>query len=279
MSVTGTMQARRLPGFGLTLGFTLFYVTLMIALPITALLLKASAVSTTELIEILMSPRVQASLRLTFGASVLAALINTFFGFVAAWTLVRYRFIGRRMIDSLIDLPFAMPTAVSGIALMAIYAPTGLIGQHLIPWGIKTAISPLGVLIALVFIGFPFAVRTIQPAIEELDIEAEQASASLGASRLQTFTRVTLPSLLPAALTGFTLALARALGEYGSVIFIAGNLPMRTEIASLLIVSRLDQNDVVGACAIAVVMLTATFGLLLGIQAIQWFIQRKTGRS
>lgn len=279
MSVTGTMQARRLPGFGLTLGFTLFYVTLMIALPITALLLKASAVSTTELIETLKSPRVQASLRLTFGASVLAALINTFFGFVAAWTLVRYRFIGRRMIDSLIDLPFAMPTAVSGIALMAIYAPTGLIGQHLIPWGIKTAISPLGVLIALVFIGFPFAVRTIQPAIEELDIEAEQASASLGASRLQTFTRVTLPSLLPAALTGFTLALARALGEYGSVIFIAGNLPMRTEIASLLIVSRLDQNDVVGACAIAVVMLTATFGLLLGIQAIQWFIQRKTGRS
>jgi len=279
MSVTGTMQARRLPGFGLTLGFTLFYVTLMIALPITALLLKASAVSTTELIETLKSPRVQASFRLTFGASVLAALINTFFGFVAAWTLVRYRFIGRRMIDSLIDLPFAMPTAVSGIALMAIYAPTGLIGQHLIPWGIKTAISPLGVLIALVFIGFPFAVRTIQPAIEELDIEAEQASASLGASRLQTFTRVTLPSLLPAALTGFTLALARALGEYGSVIFIAGNLPMRTEIASLLIVSRLDQNDVVGACAIAVVMLTATFGLLLGIQAIQWFIQRKTGRS
>jgi sulfate transport system permease protein len=279
MIVTGTMQARRLPGFGLTLGFTLFYVTLMIALPIAVLLLKASAVSTTELIETLKSPRVQASLRLTFGASVLAALINTFFGFVAAWTLVRYRFTGRRMIDSLIDLPFAMPTAVSGIALMAIYAPTGLIGQHLIPWGIKTAISPLGVLIALVFIGFPFAVRTIQPAIEELDIEAEQASASLGASRLQTFTRVTLPSLLPAALTGFTLALARALGEYGSVIFIAGNLPMRTEIASLLIVSRLDENDVVGACAIAVVMLTATFGLLLGIQAIQWFIQRKTGRS
>ncbi|MFN6400070.1 MAG: sulfate ABC transporter permease subunit CysT [Planctomycetota bacterium] len=279
MIVTGTMQARRLPGFGLTLGFTLFYVTLMIALPIAVLLLKASAVSTTELIETLKSPRVQASLRLTFGASVLAALINTFFGFVAAWTLVRYRFTGRRMIDSLIDLPFAMPTAVSGIALMAIYAPTGLIGQHLIPWGIKTAISPLGVLIALVFIGFPFAVRTLQPAIEELDIEAEQASASLGASRLQTFTRVTLPSLLPAALTGFTLALARALGEYGSVIFIAGNLPMRTEIASLLIVSRLDENDVVGACAIAVVMLTATFGLLLGIQAIQWFIQRKTGRS
>lgn len=275
----GSKQVRRLPGFGLTSGLTLFYVTLMILVPIAALLLKASSISTLELTETLKTPRVQASLRLTFGASLLAAAINTLFGFVAAWTLVRYRFIGRRLIDSLVDLPFAMPTAVSGIALMAIYAPTGLIGKQLIPWGIKTAISPLGVLIALVFIGFPFAVRTLQPAIEELDLEAEQASASLGASRLQTFLRVTLPSLIPAALTGFTLALARALGEYGSVIFIAGNLPMRTEIASLLIVSRLDENDVVGACAIAVVMLSATFGLLLLIQTFGWWIQRKTGRN
>jgi sulfate transport system permease protein len=275
----GSKQVRRLPGFGLTSGLTLFYVTLMILVPIAALLLKASSISTLELTETLKTPRVQASLRLTFGASLLAAAINTLFGFVAAWTLVRYRFIGRRLIDSLVDLPFAMPTAVSGIALMAIYAPTGLIGKLLIPWGIKTAISPLGVLIALVFIGFPFAVRTLQPAIEELDLEAEQASASLGASRLQTFLRVTLPSLIPAALTGFTLALARALGEYGSVIFIAGNLPMRTEIASLLIVSRLDENDVVGACAIAVVMLSATFGLLLLIQTLGWWIQRKTGRN
>ncbi len=272
-------QVRRLPGFGLTSGLTLFYVTLMILMPIAALLLKASSISTVELTETLKTPRVQASLRLTFGASLLAAAINTLFGFVAAWTLVRYRFLGRRLIDSLVDLPFAMPTAVSGIALMAIYAPTGLIGKQLIPWGIKTAISPLGVLIALVFIGFPFAVRTMQPAIEELDLEAEQASASLGASRLQTFLRVTLPSLIPAALTGFILALARALGEYGSVIFIAGNLPMRTEIASLLIVSRLDENDVVGACAIAVVMLSATFGLLLLIQTFGWWIQRKTGRN
>lgn len=272
-------HVRRLPGFGLTSGLTLFYVTLMILMPIAALLLKASSISTVELTETLKTPRVQASLRLTFGASLLAAAINTLFGFVAAWTLVRYRFLGRRLIDSLVDLPFAMPTAVSGIALMAIYAPTGLIGKQLIPWGIKTAISPLGVLIALVFIGFPFAVRTMQPAIEELDLEAEQASASLGASRLQTFLRVTLPSLIPAALTGFTLALARALGEYGSVIFIAGNLPMRTEIASLLIVSRLDENDVVGACAIAVVMLSATFGLLLLIQTFGWWIQRKTGRN
>ena len=275
----GSKQARRLPGFGLTSGLTLFYVTLMILVPIAALLLKASSISMLELTETLKTPRVQASLRLTFGASLLAAAINTLFGFVAAWTLVRYRFIGRRLIDSLVDLPFAMPTAVSGIALMAIYAPTGLIGKQLIPWGIKTAISPLGVLIALVFIGFPFAVRTLQPAIEELDLEAEQASASLGASRLQTFLRVTLPSLIPAALTGFTLALARALGEYGSVIFIAGNLPMSTEIASLLIVSRLDENDVVGACAIAVVMLSATFGLLLLIQTLGWWIQRKTGRN
>lgn len=272
-------RVRRLPGFGLTLGFTLFYVTLMILVPIAALLLKASSISSQELLETLRTPRVQASLRLTFGASVLAAAINTVFGFIAAWTLVRYRFAGRRFIDSLVDLPFAMPTAVSGIALMAIYAPTGLIGKHLIPFGIKTAISPLGVLIALIFIGFPFAVRTMQPAIEELDLEAEQASATLGASRLQTFLRVTLPSLIPAALTGFTLALARALGEYGSVIFIAGNLPMRTEIASLLIVSRLDENDVVGACAIAVVMLSATFGLLFAIQGVQWWIQRRTGRS
>lgn len=275
----GSKQVRRLPGFGLTSGLTLFYVTLMILVPIAALLLKASSISTLELTETLKTPRVQASLRLTFGASLLAAAINTLFGFIAAWTLVRYRFLGRRLIDSLVDLPFAMPTAVSGIALMAIYAPTGLIGKQLIPWGIKTAISPLGVLIALVFIGFPFAVRTLQPAIEELDLEAEQASASLGASRLQTFLRVTLPSLIPAALTGFTLALARALGEYGSVIFIAGNLPMRTEIASLLIVSRLDENDVVGACAIAVVMLSATFGLLLLIQTFGWWIQRKTGRN
>lgn len=275
----GSKQVRRLPGFGLTSGVTFFYVTLMILVPIAALLLKASSISAIELAETLKTPRVQASLRLTFGASLLAAAINTLFGFVAAWTLVRYRFHGRRLLDSLVDLPFAMPTAVSGIALMAIYAPTGLIGKPLLPWGIKTAISPLGVLIALVFIGFPFAVRTLQPAIEELDLEAEQASASLGASRLQTFLRVTLPSLIPAALTGFTLALARALGEYGSVIFIAGNLPMRTEIASLLIVSRLDENDVVGACAIAVVMLSATFGLLLLIQSFGWWIQRKTGRN
>jgi len=272
-------KARGLPGFGLTLGFTLFYVTLMIVIPIAALLLKASSITLQELLATLQTPRVQASLRLTFGASLLAATINKVFVFIVAWTLVRYRFVGRRLLDSLIDLPFAMPTAVSGIALMAIYAPTGLIGKHLLPLGIKTAISPLGVLIALIFIGFPFAVRTLQPAIEELDLESEQASASLGASRLQTFLRVSLPSLVPAALTGFTLALARALGEYGSVIFIAGNLPMKTEIASLLIVSRLDENDVVGACAIAVVMLGSTFVLLLLIQGIQWWIQRKTGRS
>ena len=273
-------QTRSLPGFRLPFGFTLFYVSLMILLPILALAVKASAISWQELVATLQTPRVQASLRLTFGASILAALINTIFGTIAAWTLVRYRFPGRRLLDSLVDLPFAMPTAVSGIALMAIYAPTtGLIGKHLTPWGIKTAISPLGVLIALVFIGFPFTVRTLQPAIEDLDGEAEQAAASLGASRLQTFLRVTLPSLIPAALTGFTLALARALGEYGSVIFIAGNLPMKTEIASLLIVSRLDENDLVGASAIASLMLLATLLLLLALQLLQWVLDRRTGRT
>ena len=273
-------QTRSLPGFRLPFGFTLFYVSLMILLPILALAVKASAISWQELVATLQTPRVQASLRLTFGASILAAMINTIFGTIAAWTLVRYRFPGRRLLDSLVDLPFAMPTAVSGIALMAIYAPTtGLIGKHLTPWGIKTAISPLGVLIALVFIGFPFTVRTLQPAIEDLDGEAEQAAASLGASRLQTFLRVTLPSLIPAALTGFTLALARALGEYGSVIFIAGNLPMKTEIASLLIVSRLDENDLVGASAIASLMLLATLLLLLALQLLQWVLDRRTGRT
>lgn len=217
----------RLPGFGLPFGITLAYIFVMIVVPIVALLVKASSIASGELWATLASPRVQAALRLTFGASLAAALVNLFFGSLVAWTLVRYRFFGRKILDALVDLPFAMPTAVSGIALMAIYAPTGIVGKHLLPWGIKTAISPLGVTIALIFIGFPFVVRTMQPAIEDLDTEAEQAAAILGANRLQTFLRVTFPSLLPSALTGFTLALARALGEYGSVIFIAGNLPMK----------------------------------------------------
>lgn len=268
----------RLPGFGLPFGITLAYIFVMIVIPIVALLVKASSIASGELWATLASPRVQAALKLTFGASLVAALVNLFFGSLVAWTLVRYRFFGRKVLDALVDLPFAMPTAVSGIALMAIYAPTGIVGKHLLPWGIKTAISPLGVTIALIFIGFPFVVRTMQPAIEDLDTEAEQASAILGANRLQTFLRVTFPSLLPSALTGFTLALARALGEYGSVIFIAGNLPMKTEIASLLIVNRLDENDVSGASAIAIVMLASTLALLLAIQGLHWYVSRRTGR-
>ncbi len=275
---SSTRKPVRLPGFGLPFGITLAYILVMIVIPIAALLVKASTIASGELWATLASPRVQAALRLTFGASLVAALINLIFGSIVAWTLVRYRFAGRKLLDALVDLPFAMPTAVSGIALMAVYAPTGLIGKQLLPLGIKTAISPLGVVIALIFIGFPFVVRTMQPAIEDLDSEAEHAAAILGANRLQTFFRVTFPSLLPSALTGFTLALARALGEYGSVIFIAGNLPLKTEIASLLIVNRLDENDVAGASAIAIVMLASTLALLLLIQGLQWVVSRRTGR-
>ncbi len=269
----------RLPGFGLTFGTTMIYLTLIVLIPLAALLLKSLSMDWSEFVATITSPRVLASMRLTFGASFLAALINTVFGSIVAWTLVRYRFFGRPILDALVDLPFAMPTAVSGIALMAIYAPTGLIGKLLLPYGIKTAISPLGVLIALIFIGFPFVVRTVQPAIVELDHEMEQASASLGAGRFQTWLRVTLPSLLPAIITGFTLAFARALGEYGSVIFIAGNIPMQTEIASLLIVAKLDAPDVPGASAIAMVLLIATFLILLIIQGVQAYTNRLTGRS
>jgi sulfate transport system permease protein len=268
-----------LPGFRLTMGYTLLYLSLIVLIPLSALFLKAATMDRSDFYETVTSPRVVASYKLTFGASLIAALINTVFGSLIAWSIVRYPFPGRQILDALIDLPFAMPTAVSGIALMAIYAPTGLIGKHLLPYGIKTAISPLGIVIALTFIGLPFVVRTLQPALEELDGEAEQAAASLGATRWQTFWRIIVPSLLPALLTGFTLAFARALGEYGSVIFVAGNIPMKTEIASLLIVSKLDDADVPGAAAIAVVMLMTTLVILLVVQAIQWWSQRVTGRA
>jgi len=271
-------KRNRLPGFGLTLGYTLIYLTLIVLIPLTALFIKSLSMDWNEFIETMRNERVIASIRLTFVASAIAALVNCIFGSIVAWSINRYRFPGSRWIDMLIDLPFAMPTAVSGIALMAIYAPTGPVGGLLAPLGIKTAISQLGVLIALIFIGFPFVVRTLQPAIEELDLEMEQAAASLGASRSQTFFRVTVPSLLPSLITGFTLALARALGEYGSVIFIAGNIPYKTEIASLIIVSKLDESDIVGASAVAFVLLTATFVILLVVQWIQWFANRKTGR-
>jgi sulfate/thiosulfate transport system permease protein len=267
----------KLPGFGVTMGYTLLYLSLIVLIPLSALFLKAAMMDRNDFYDTITSPRVLAAFRLTFGAAFIAALINTFFGSLVAWSIVRYRFFGRKLLDAIIDLPFAMPTAVSGIALMAIYGPTGLIGKHLIPYGVNV-VSPLGVVIALTFIGLPFVVRTLQPALEELDGEAEQAAASLGASRLQTFWRIIVPSLLPSLLTGFTLALARAIGEYGSVIFIVGATQMKTEIASVLIISKLEDTDVPGAAAIAVVMLLTTLLILLLVQGIQWWSQRITGR-
>ena len=272
-------KSKSLPGFGITFGFTLFYLALIVLIPMSALFFRSLSIDANEFLATMTNPRVQASFRLTFGASVIAAGINLAFGSVAAWSLTRYEFPGKGLFNALVDLPFAMPTAVSGIALMTIFSPTGLLGSWLFPLGIRTSISPLGVVIALVFIGFPFVVRTLQPAIEDLDREAEMAAASLGASRWQTFLRVTVPSLLPAAVTGFTLAFARALGEYGSVVFIAGNLPMKTEIASLLIISRIDENDIAGASAVAMVLLLLTLATLMLIQGVQWFANRRTGRE
>jgi sulfate transport system permease protein len=272
-------KTKSLPGFGITFGFTLFYLALIVLIPMAALFWKSLSMDFKEFLATLANPRVQASFRLTFGASLVAAAVNLIFGAIAAWSLTRYEFPGKGLLNALVDLPFAMPTAVSGIALMTIFSPTGLLGSWLFPLGIKTSISPLGVVIALVFIGFPFVVRTLQPAIEDLDREAEMAAASLGASRWQTFLRVTVPSLLPAAVTGFTLAFARALGEYGSVVFIAGNLPMKTEIASLLIISRIDENDIAGASAVAMVLLVLTLAILMLIQGVQWLANRRTGRE
>jgi sulfate transport system permease protein len=264
-----------LPGFGLTLGYTVLYLSLIVLIPLSALFFRTAALSWGEFWHTVADARVVASYRLTFGASLIGASLNAVFGFVVAWTLVRYRFPGRRLLDALVDLPFALPTAVSGIALTAIYARTGWLGQYLEPWGIKAAFSPLGVTIALTFIGLPFVVRTLQPALEELDVESEEAAYSLGANRWQTFWRVILPTVLPALLTGFALAFARAIGEYGSVVFISGNMPMKTEITSLLIITKLEQYDYTGATAIAVVMLVASFVILLAINLLQWW----TGRA
>ena len=264
-------QASVIPGFGLTLGYTVFYLCLIVLLPISALFLKTATLGWEEFWVIVSSPRVVASYRLTFGASLVGALINAFFGFIVAWTLVRYSFPGKKIIDALVDLPFALPTAVSGIALTAIYAPTGWVGRYLEPLGIKAAFTPLGVTIALTFIGLPFVVRTLQPALEELDPATEEAARSLGASRMQTFQRVILPAVFPALLTGFALSLARAHGEYGSVVFISGNMPMKTEITPLLIISKLEQFDYPGATAIATVMLVASFAILLLINLLQWW--------
>lgn len=264
-----------LPGFGLTMGYTLLYLSLIVLVPLAVLVIRSFRGGWEEFWIAATAPRVIAAYQLTFLASLFAAVVNVIFGFVVAWTLVRYPIPGKKLIDAMIDLPFALPTSVSGIALCAVYSPHGWFGQYLAPLGIKTAFSPLGIIIALVFIGLPFVVRTLQPAIEEIDRETEEAAASLGASRLQSFRRVIVPAVLPALLTGFTLAFARALGEYGSVVFISGNMPFKTEIASLLIISKLEQYDYTGATAIATVMLAASFLLLLAINLLGWW----TGRN
>lgn len=274
LSRTLLRQHSVLPGFDLALGFALLYTSLIVLIPLSAAFLKTFTLTWQQFLDATTTPRVLASYRLTFGASFLAALLNAFFGLVIAWVLVRYRFPAKRLIDALVDLPFALPTAVAGIALTAIYAQNGLIGQWL-PF--KVSYTPVGVWVALVFIGLPFVVRTLQPVLEDLNRELEEAAATLGASRWQTFTRVLFPILMPALLTGFALAFARALGEYGSVIFIAGNMPMISEITPLLIITKLEQYDYAGATAIAVVMLVAAFVLLLVINLLQAWARKRQG--
>ena len=267
-----------LPGFGLTLGYTVLYLSLIVIIPLSALFLRSMNLGWQQFWAVITDARVVASYKITFLTSLAAACVNAVFGFIVAWTLVRYQFPGRRLVDGLVDLPFALPTAVSGIVLTAVYSENGWLGQYLAPLGIKVAYSPLGITIALVFIGLPFIVRMLQPALEDLDPEIEEAAESLGASRLQTFARVIFPALIPALSTGFALAFARALGEYGSVIFISGNMPMRTEITSLLIVTKLEQYDYEGATALAVVMLVTSFVLLFTINALQWWSSKRYGR-
>ncbi len=264
-----------LPGFDLALGFTLLYVSFIVLIPLSAAFLKTATMTWPAFWDAVTSPRVMASYRLTFGASLAGALLNAFFGLIVAWVLVRYEFPFKRLVDALVDLPFALPTAVAGIALTALYAQNGWIGQWL-PF--KVSYTPLGVFVALTFIGLPFVVRTLQPVLEDLQKELEEAAATLGANRWQTFTKVIFPILTPALITGFALAFARALGEYGSVIFIAGNMPLVSEITPLLIITKLEQYDYQGATAIAVVMLVAAFALLLGINALQAWTRARQGR-
>ncbi|RTL02761.1 MAG: sulfate ABC transporter permease subunit CysT [Lysobacterales bacterium] len=271
---------RVLPGFGLALGITLSYLALIVLIPLSATFLKATGLSWDGFVTAVTAPRVLASYRLTFGAALIAALINAVFGLIVAWVLVRYRFAGRRFVDALVDLPFALPTAVAGIALTALYSTNGWIGQWLAGFGIKVAFTPLGVIVALIFIGLPFVVRTVQPVLEEFDRGVEEAAAVLGASRWQTFTRVILPALLPALVTGFTMAFARAVGEYGSVIFIAGNIPLVSEITPLIIITKLEQYDYAGATAVACVMLVISFVLLLAINGLQaWNARRRSAAA
>jgi sulfate transport system permease protein len=267
-----------LPGFDLALGLTLLYISLIVLIPLSAAFLRTTELTWPVFVDTVTSPRVVASYKLTFGASLLAALVNAFFGLLVAWVLVRYEFFGKRIIDALVDLPFALPTAVAGITLTALYAQNGWIGQWLALVDIKVAFTPVGVFVAMTFIGLPFVVRTVQPILEDLASELEEAAATLGASRWQSFSKVILPILMPALLTGFALAFARALGEYGSIIFIAGNMPMVSEITPLLIITKLEQYDYAGATAIAVVMLVMSFILLLAINALQAWTRKRQGK-
>jgi len=272
------LLARRsvLPGFELALGFTLLYLSLVVLIPLSATLAKTLTLSWEGFRAAVSAPRVVASYRLSFGAALIAALVNGVFGLIVAWVLVRYRFPGKKLVDALVDLPFALPTAVAGIALTALYARNGWLGRPLEALGIEVAFTPLGVLVALVFTGLPFVVRTVQPVLEDLEPEIEEAAATLGADRWQTFARVLLPALAPALLTGLALAFARGVGEYGSVIFIAGNMPMVSEITPLVIITKLEQYDYAGAIAVAVVMLAASFALLLLINYLQWRSRRSS---
>ncbi|MDB5731175.1 MAG: cysT [Variovorax sp.] len=270
---------RVLPGFNLTLGYTLLYLSLIVLVPLSALVFKTFTLSWEQFWTAVSAPRVLASYRLTFGASLIAALVNLVFGLLVAWVLVRYRFPGKRIVDALVDLPFALPTAVAGISLTALLAGNGWIGQYLEPHGIKLAFTPAGIVIALIFIGLPFVVRTVQPVLEDTEKELEEAATSLGATRWQTFRLVILPSILPALLTGFAMAFARAIGEYGSVIFIAGNMPMISEITPLIIIGKLEQYDIAGATAVALVMLFFSFVLLLVINGLQAWQRRRSGAS
>jgi sulfate transport system permease protein len=281
----GATPARRrrggrvLPGFNITLGYTLLYLSLIVLIPLTALFAKTLTMSWPQFWEAVSSPRVLASYRLTFGASFLAALVNAVFGLLVAWVLVRYEFFGKKIVDALVDLPFALPTAVAGISLTALLAGNGWVGQYLEPLGIKLAFTPNGVVIALIFIGLPFVVRTVQPVLEDVEKELEEAAMCLGATRWQTFAKVIFPAIAPALLTGFAMAFARAVGEYGSVIFIAGNMPMVSEITPLIIIGKLEQYDYAGATAVAVVMLLISFVLLLIINGLQAWQRKRSGGS
>ena len=274
-----SQRSRVLPGFGLSLGFTLAYLSLIVLIPLSAVFIKSLGIGWDGLWEILSSERILKSLQLSFTAAIVAALVNVVFGLLLAWCLVRYSFPGKRIVDALVDLPFALPTAVAGIALTSLYAPTGWIGQYLEPLGIHVAYTPIGITLALVFIGIPFIVRTVQPVLSDIETELEEAASALGANRWQTITKIILPILLPALFTGFALAFARGVGEYGSVIFIAGNQPFKTEIAPLMIISRLEEYDYAGATTIAAVMLVLSFIILFAINLLQAWANRRTGRN